>query len=431
MDTDHAVIIGAGIGGLLTAHVLADTFDTVTVLDRDSLPDTPASRRAVPQDRQAHLLLARGLDAFEAIMPGFRADLEAQGVPFGDDQADVRYYASGRRLPPSASGHTTGAVSRVLLEHLTRQRVAGHPRIRVVSGRTVSGLTASAGGARITGVRTADGTLPASIVVDAGGRGGHSARWLAEHGYPPPPVETVRIGMTYVSRRYRYDPALLDAPLGVIVPSFPGQPYGGAAGREDADRIVLGLQAMLDADLPTDQEGLLTIAGRLPDPALAGILRHAEPVGEPSRMRFPESVRRRYERARRFPAGYLVIGDALCSFNPIYAQGMTVAALEALLLRELMHAGPTGDLARRFFRGAARLIDVPWSVATGGDLRFPEVDGIRTPATRLAGAYLGRYQRAAHTDPVLSAAFLRVANLIDPPARLFAPALLLRVARAG
>ncbi|GAB7037159.1 MULTISPECIES: NAD(P)/FAD-dependent oxidoreductase [Catenuloplanes] len=318
----------------------------------------------------------------------------------------------------------------MLLEHLTRARVSAHPRIHIVPDRAVSGLTASAGGHRITGVRAGGEVLPASIVVDAGGRGGQSMRWLAEHGCPPP-VETVHIGMTYVSRRYRYDPALLDAPLGVIVPSHPGRPYGGAVGREDADRIVLGLQAMLDAALPADPAEMLTIAGTLPDPALAAVLRHGEPVDEPVRMRFPASVRRRYERARRFPEGYLVTGDALCSVNPIYAQGMTVAALEALSLRDLLRAGPPSALAHRFFRGAARLIDTPWAVATGGDLRFPEVGGNRTLLTRLTGPYLGRYQRAAHSDPVLSAAFRRVTNLIDPPARLLDPSLLLRVARSG
>lgn len=147
-------------------------------------------------------------------------------------------------------------------------------------------------------------------------------------------------------------------------------------------------------------------------------------------MRYPASVRRRYERLRRFPLGYLVFGDALCSFNPVYGQGMTVAATEGLLLRTLL-AGDRDRLWRRFFRGAGKLIDGPWSIAVGTDLRFPEVTGRRTVRVRLVNAYVHRLHAAARTDAVLGTAFLRVLNLVDPPHRLLRPAIVRRVLRGG
>jgi 2-polyprenyl-6-methoxyphenol hydroxylase-like FAD-dependent oxidoreductase len=163
-------------------------------------------------------------------------------------------------------------------------------------------------------------------------------------------------------------------------------------------------------------------------PAFGELVRTGDPVGEPVSMRYPASVRRHYERARRLPEGHLVLGDALCTFNPIYGQGMTIAALEAGLLRRLLDGGTAG-LPRRFFRAAARLLDSPWSISAGNDLRFPGVEGRRPPAGRLLNGYLARYHRAATADPALGTAFIRVANLLDPPAALLAPRLVLRVLR--
>jgi 2-polyprenyl-6-methoxyphenol hydroxylase-like FAD-dependent oxidoreductase len=173
---------------------------------------------------------------------------------------------------------------------------------------------------------------------------------------------------------------------------------------------------------------MAAFAETLSAPQIGALLRTARPVDPPARMRFPASVRRRYERLRRLPEGHLVFGDGLCSFNPIYGQGITVAALEALLLRRLL--ADCGDgLARRFYRGAARLIDAPWQISVGTDLRFPEVTGRRTLRVRLVNAYLARLHAAATTDPDLGAAFLRVVNLVDPPTRLLTPGRVLRVLR--
>jgi 2-polyprenyl-6-methoxyphenol hydroxylase-like FAD-dependent oxidoreductase len=427
---EHAVVIGSGIAGLLTAQALADAYTTVTVIERDIPSDRPEPRRGVPQGRHAHALLSRGLEAMDELLPGLRAELEAAGLPFTDAQAGIRLYTSGHLLSPGPSALTAVAVSRATLEHAIRARVAAHPRITISSGRSVSGLTAGPDGDRITGVRVTgpgavETAVEADLVVDAGGRGRRSPRWLADLGYPAVQEETVAVGMTYVSRRYAFDPELLDGLVGVIVSSYPGQVYGGAVGREDGDRIVLGLQAMLGVDLPDDPDGMARIADQLADPLIARVIRQGRPVGDAQRMQHPASVRRRYERMRRFPQGYLVIGDALCTFNPIYAQGMTVAALEALLLRDLLRRG-AGAQARRFFRDAARLIDSPWSIATLSDLRFTEIEGPRPPAARLVNAYLGRYHRAAARDSTLTNAFLQVAHLVKPPATLFAPRFLRR-----
>jgi 2-polyprenyl-6-methoxyphenol hydroxylase-like FAD-dependent oxidoreductase len=183
-------------------------------------------------------------------------------------------------------------------------------------------------------------------------------------------------------------------------------------------------------DIPsTDPDEYHRFAARLPVPDLHRLLQRLEPAGAPRLMRIPVSIRRRYERLDRFPEGYLVFGDALCQFNPTYGQGMTVAACEAVALRACLSEGGPDGLARRFFTRAARIIDVPWDMSVGGDLRFPSIEGPRTLRTRLINGYLGRLHAAAEQDPVVGHAFLSVANLQSPPQALFSPGLLGRVLR--
>ncbi|SCF04166.1 2-polyprenyl-6-methoxyphenol hydroxylase [Micromonospora chaiyaphumensis] len=438
-------MIGASIGGLLAARALSETCAEVVLLDRDRLPAGPAARggvpvgyaarRGVPQGRQLHVLLARGRQVLEELFPGLGAELSRRGAPAVDLHGEVHWYNDGHRMRRAPSTLHAFGMSRPLLEDAVRERVAALAGVRIVTEVEVTGLTATDDHRRVTGVRTrlgdgAVGTLAADLVVDTGGRGSRSPLWLTELGYRPAAEERVDVGVTYVTRSYRREPGQLDGLLGALANAMPGQPRGGIVAPQEGDRFAVALSGMLGEQPPTDDRGMAAFAAALPAPQIAELLRTATPAGEPARMRFPASVRRRYERLRRFPAGYLVMGDALCSFNPVYGQGMTVAALEAHLLGTLLRRGDD-RLARRFFRRAARVIDGPWSISVGTDLRFPGVTGRRTPAVRFVNAYVNRLHAAATADPALGAAFLRVLNLIDPPARLLAPGVALRVLRGA
>jgi len=428
-----AVVIGASIGGLLTARVLSDCYASVLVLDRDVLPDHPAPRRGVPQGRQLHVLLSRGKEALDELFPGLSADLNARGAPLVDLHEDVHWYNDGQRMRRAPSALIALGMSRPLLEDALRARVAALPGVQLRSPVEVLGLTATAG--RITGVRlrSSDGVeqaLAADLVVDASGRGSRTPSWLAELGYPQPAEEQVRVDLTYVTRSYRREPHHLQGLSGALTNAMPGSTRAGIVAAQEDGRYAVALSGMLGEEPPTDDEGMAAFAGSLAAPQIGEVVRTAEPQGPPAMMRFPASTRRRYERLRRFPAGYLVVADALCNFNPIYGQGMTVAALEALLLRRLLAEG-ADNLARRFFRTAATVIDGPWSIAVGTDLRFPQVVGRRSPKVRFVNAYVHWLHVAAVADPVLGAAFLRVLNLVDPPSRLLAPRIVRRVLRGA
>ncbi|MDI1462892.1 FAD-binding protein [Catellatospora sp. KI3] len=434
MASDHtAVVIGASMGGLLAARALSDSHTRVVVVDRDDLPTLPADRRGVPQGRQLHVLLSRGREALEELFPGLTQQMRDLAVPLMDLHGQVTWYNDGHVMARAESSIIAAGMSRPLLEYTVRSRVAALPGVEFLPATEALGLVATPDRQRVTGVRLRhrDGTeqtITADLVVDACGRASRTPTWLGDLGYDAPAEEEVRIEVTYVTRVYRHEPHHLGGLLGVLTNPVPGAPRAGVAGVLQDGQIAVALSGVLGEQPPTDDEGMLSFAESLAPPQIAEVVKSAQPLTDAVAMRFPASRRRRYERLRRFPAGYLVVADALCSFNPLYGQGMTVAALQALLLRRLLTTGDA-QLSRRFFRASARVIDAPWAIAVGSDLRFPEVEGPRPAPVRFFNAYIHRLHIAATADATLGAAFLRVVNLVDPPTALLAPGTVLRVLR--
>ena len=431
---DRAVVLGASMAGLVAARALADAYAQVVVVDRDELPETAMHRRGVPHGRHAHALLARGQQALEELFPGLTAELIAQGVPAGDLLANGRWYVSGHRLRQVNIGLVSLSVSRPLLEGYLRARVRALPNVAFLESCDILGLTATPDGRRVSGarVRRADGSagevLGADLVVDATGRGSRTPIWLEALGYARPETEQVRVGLGYATRTYRLPPDALDGDLAVLDATTPDHPRGGALLRLEGDRWMVTLAGMLGDHPPIDPDGFLDFARSLRFPDIYQAVRDAEPLDDPVGFRFPASVRHRYERLDRFPDGLLVVGDAVCSFNPIYGQGMSVAALEALTLRRHLQLGAVPQ-PRRFFAEVARVVDVPWDIAAGGDLVFPGVPERRPLKVRLVSAYLARLHAAAAHDADLAGAFLRVAGLVAPPGSLLRPGVAARVLR--
>jgi 2-polyprenyl-6-methoxyphenol hydroxylase-like FAD-dependent oxidoreductase len=435
MPERHAVVIGASMGGLLAARVLAGSYDRVTVLDRDHLPPVGAQRTGVPQGRHAHGLLARGRSALEELFPGLTEELVARGALTGDIQAQGRWANEGHILRQAPSGLTGLLVSRPLLEGHLRERLSADGGVEVRERTSVAGLVATGDGRRVSGVRlkAADGAeeeLAADLVVDATGRSSRLPAWLEALGFPAPETEAVHVGIGYATCTYRRRPGDLGGDVAIVTAPAPPAARGGVVLALEDDRWVVTLAGYEDDLPPTDPEGWMAFARSLPTQDVAEVVVGGEALDEPVPFRYPASVRRRYERLDRFPDGLIAFGASICSFNPIYGQGMTVAALEALALRDALRGGPAG-LARRFFRQAARLVDVPWEIAVGTDLRFPHVEGRRTPKVRFVNRYLSRVHVASAIDPAVGTAFLRVVNLIDRPEKLLTPAVALRVLRAN
>jgi 2-polyprenyl-6-methoxyphenol hydroxylase-like FAD-dependent oxidoreductase len=435
---EKAVVIGASISGLLAARALANHFARVTVIERDILPPPGEPRKGVPQGRHAHALLARGRDLLEAYFPGLTQELVAQGAMSGDLSETACWFSNGTYTRNFHSGLISVQASRPLLEGAICQRLRALPYLTILENHDVTGLLTIPAGSgpdvQVTGVRMVDRAqanpaevpLEADLVVDAGGRGSRILAWLESLGYPLPEEEHIKINLSYTTRIFRRLPEHAGGHSPVVILPSPHNRRGAAMLAMEGERWIVTLAAYLGDSAPPDLPGFIEFARSLNAPDCYDILKTAQPLGEASQYKYPASQRRRFENLARFPAGLLTCGDALCSFNPIYGQGMTTATSEAALLDECLRAGAAG-LARRFFRRAGRLLDSPWSIAAGSDLAYPEVEGRRRPAMRLVGVYLNQLLLAAQRDLVLNLTFQQVTNLILPPTSLFRPNIILRV----
>lgn len=432
---ERAVVLGASMSGLLAARVLSDRFTEVTVIDRDRLTHADEPRRGVPQGRHIHVLISRGQQLLEELFPGLAAELIADGVPTVDHLGDVRWILSGYRIQQAESGLRVLAASRALLEQRIRERVEVLTNVEIIDRCDAAGIATTPDHRTVVGARiirhadsSAEQVLPADLVVDATGRGSRTPAWLEQLGYPTPRVDTVGLDVGYASALFRTSSVSLNGDKAIVLAPTPEHPRGGTLLSMEADRCMVALIGVRGEHLPTNLEGYLEYARSLRYPDVYDALADAEIVGDIIHYRFRSSTWHRYDLLDRFPDGFLVLGDAFCSFNPIYAQGMTVAALEASVLRGHLSDGKRPS-SHDVLRDVARTVKDPWEMSTGGDLAFPGVEGKRDAKTRLGNAYVPLVHAAAQHDTTVGNAFVRVSGLMDPPSALMRPGIALRVLR--
>ena len=434
----QAVVVGAGMGGLPAARVLADFFEHVVVLERGTLPLDASHRIGVPQGRHTHGLLVGGQQALADLFPGFEQDLAGAGaVPVAPGR-DLRFERPGFDPPPTRDlGLVSRAVSRPLIELTVRQRVKQYTNIPIRDHCRVQGLVATPDGGTVSALRFENEgrseTLSADLIVDASGRGNLVNGVLEAVGRPRPEETAIGVDITYATAVFAIPD---DAPTDwKAVATFDPPTEGGLAAVMlplEHDRWIVTLVGRHGEKPPSDRDGFLAYAQRLRTPTIYNAIKKAEQLGEIVRFGFPASFRRHFDRLAEFPRGLLPFGDSICRFNPVYGQGMSVAAQEARSLHQLLerHAAepdPLAGLAPVFFAESASLIDTPWTLAATPDLAHPKTVGQRPEDLQQSLDFTEALFRLAAEDPTVHKLLFEVLHLLKPRSVLSGPDLVERV----
>jgi len=431
---EHAVVIGSSIAGLITTAILTRHFDRVTVIERDRLPDAVELRKGVPQATQAHILLKRGQMIMEDLFPGMTDELIAAGAVPLNMGADLRWFVGGWRPRFESSIEILG-VSRPLLETTIRQHLKANPKVMFMQDTRVIGLSSDTKHSRATGVKVeqrymGELIVSADLVVDASGRATHAPEWLKELGFVPPEKTQVNAHAGYSSRYYEMDSSL-DWKAMYVQPTPAGGSRGGVLLPNDGNRWHVGLVGIAGDYPPSDDDAFLEWARGMATPDFYEAIKNARPLGAAVAYRTAENRMYHYDQLPRYLENFVAIGDSVFAFNPVYGQGMTVAAVSALDLDQSLRvqrslSDDLTGLAEHFQKSLGATLAMPWQLATGEDMRWPgtEIEGYvppPTPEMLEMGAYMDKVFAAAGRDPGVLEIFLKVQNMVESPAAFFQP----------
>jgi 2-polyprenyl-6-methoxyphenol hydroxylase-like FAD-dependent oxidoreductase len=426
---EHAIVIGGGHAGLLAARVLSDHFDRVTIVERDRVGPDTTFRAGVPQGYHPHFLMAKGAQIIDGLFPGLLAELAQAGAPFFDHGEGIRLEFPSGWTPRTTTGIVVQGFSRPFLEQRIRHRVTALKNVTLLDGFTVDRLLFDQPPLRACGVsgRNDSGTatdLTADLVVTAAGRGSRLGGWLEDAGVPAPDTKHIDVKVSYTSRTYQGSPddgwrvtlAYVYAPL--------ARRGGGILELESGTCMAMTM-GIEDEGCPPEEDAFLKFAGSLNFSNMADYIGSHEPLNDLHRFVDHGDRWLQVHRARRWPDGLVVIGDALCRFNPIYGQGLTVAAMHARTLHAVLRRGGG---AQDYHRRAARVTRVPWLMATSSDLHWNTATRPGAVA-RLSHWHLDRVIDRMPGDPDLFRRFSLVQHMLAGPGVLATPSVLWRLFR--
>jgi 2-polyprenyl-6-methoxyphenol hydroxylase-like FAD-dependent oxidoreductase len=440
----RVLVIGGSLAGLFAARVLADFFDKVTILDRDVFPVTPNHRKGVPQSYHAHALLPTAFPILEQLFPGIMNGLRKDGATTASNVVPFAIVSPRGLLPLPKSPGEIITFSRHLLEWHVRDRVSRQPQVEIITNVEVTGLLATQDHTSVIGLRVRErgkkghtSKLFADLVVDASGRHSQAPEWLVELGYGAPQVETINSDMRYASRFYAKPKQFAADWHSLVVNKGPPHGHAGFILAVDNERWHVALVGTAGNVPPIDEEGFLKWAQDLPDPSLYEALRIAQPLTPIRGFAIPQNHLRHFERMHRWPTGFIVTGDAVCAFNPIYGQGMTVSAIDAMTIQQCLQEqqrSPRTHFEQHLQHQIAKFTAHVWFLTTTEDLRWPKVKlrGARpNPGLRFLRNYSDLVLFSAIIDPEIAIAYFNVHILATPPRSLVQPRMVSRVLAAA
>ena len=432
----RAIVVGAGLGGLSAARVLADYFDEVIILDRDELPDDAAPRPGVPQGKHPHVLLGGGLKALENLFPGFGNELVRAGAEPMEPGFDMLYEIPGQDVWPRIKlSWPTYSMSRPLIERTLRRQVERIGNIRVRRGCRVLSIVSEAHVLAATGIRyeTPGGnhkTLESDLIVDASGNGSLTVEFLKTTDRRPLAETSIGVNTRYASALFERVDIGNDYKGVFTFPDAPEQSRGGLIVPAENNRHQVVLIGRGN-DIPLiDGDEFLSYARTLPTLSVYNAIKNAKPLTGITPFSFAESRWRHFAHVPDFPNGLLPTGDAICRFNPVYGQGMTVAMQEANLLFDLLRTldgNSLATLAPTFLTKAETLIADPWAMSAIPDFIYQETTGERPADLEDRLNFQRALGRLAVRDAEVYELLIEIRHVLKPLSLLDDPSIVRRV----
>ncbi|MFE0023812.1 FAD-dependent oxidoreductase [Amycolatopsis sp. NPDC059021] len=430
---EHALVLGGGLAGMLAVRVLSERAHHVTLVDRDRFPDGPEPRKGLPQAQHTHLLMAGGARALDQLSPGLVDTLLHAGAQRLGLPNEVLTSSRLGWFPRYDEMQFLISASRSLLDHVIRRETAKHP-ITVIENTDIAGLLGSP--RRVTGAILRDldthrtREVPADVIIDATGRSSKAPEWLTRLGLPSVTETVIDPGIVYATRFYRAPTTPQRFPAISIQPD-PHSKAAGAGGVVmpiEKGQWIVTVAGMRGAEPSADIAGYEEFARQLRHPIIADLIATAEPLTPPRGFRAPPNRHRRFDRLKPWPDGFVVLGDAYCTFNPIYGHGMSAAITSVLALRDGIRK-PEPDYAA-IQRAVAKAVQPAWSMAAGQDVRYRSTIGpTQRRSGRLQQRYLDRLSRAIGEHKTVAKALLDVYTLSASPRRLISPTVLINAIR--
>jgi 2-polyprenyl-6-methoxyphenol hydroxylase-like FAD-dependent oxidoreductase len=420
----HAIVVGAGIGGLTAAKALSSYFGRVSVLERDALPTTPIVRAGTPQARQIHVLLRGGLDALKKFFPEFEAELERAGAIRVRVGSQAWLELPGfDPFPRRDLGFDFLSMTRPLMEFVARRLVERQSNISLKPRCRVTEFLESSDRSAVTGVRCddADGQnreLTADFVVDASSRGALTLELLDKIGLPRPQQTEIGIDLRYATAMFEGLPSAPRDCRAVLHRPAAQSGRGGLLVPVENGCWQVNLTHMHGGPVPESVGDFIAFAKTLRTPTIHDAIERAVPIGPIYRFGFPSSLRRHFEMLDSFPHRLLPLGDVICRFNPAFGQGMSVAAQEVVILQQVIEAQasctePFKGLAPSFFAAIQDILAAPWAVAES-DFIYQETRGQRPNDFHQRLKFGFALQQLAAEDAMVHQIVSEVNHLLKP-----------------
>lgn len=428
----RAVVMGGSISGMLAARVLSDFFDEVIILEADTSSSAKRVRKRVPQGQHSHVLLQAGQQVMERLFPNFINELIEDGSVVADFTNDLEWFHFGQWKKRFESGIMGVQQTRPFLEWHIQRRLKDYANITIQDNSLVTGFLLSDDQRTTLGVkarttsRSEDSDILCDFVVDATGYGSQSRKWVPGAASDSP-LEAVKIDLFYATRFYQTDSSNLGWKNLMISAQLPDQPYAGVILSFEDNKFGVTLGGYLKQPPKTDEE-FQQIAKALPQQHIYEFLQNAKPISDLNTYRIPLQVRNRFDRSKNMPSHLVVLGDAYCRFDPLYGQGMSVAALEAELLgAELTRMKALEELStfhNRFYKKLVKLTQGPWDMAITESFRHPNITGRRPREVKLMQWLTQKIYRASASQQDVYLTLAQVMNLTESSNAFFRPAIL-------